>query len=44
MVELMMKRISKAQAASLRANNPQFRVYWSNVAEELMAKLKSMVN
>lgn len=44
MVQTTMNRISKAHGAALRAQNPKFKAYWNEVAEELMSKLKTMVN
>lgn len=39
-IQLTMSRIQKARRAMVRAQNPKFRAYWDNVANELFAKLE----
>lgn len=39
-IQLTMARIRKARLAMVRAQNPEFRELWNNVANELFAKLE----
>ena len=38
-IQLTMIRIQNARRAMVRAQNPQFRALWNNVAETLQSKL-----
>lgn len=39
-IQLTMARIQNARRAMVRAQNPEFRKLWDNVANELFAKLE----
>lgn len=39
-IQLTMTRIQNARRAMVRAQNPEFRKFWDNVANELFAKLE----
>lgn len=39
-IQLTMERIQNARRAMVRAQNPEFRKLWDNVANELFAKLE----
>jgi len=38
-IQLQMERIQNARRAMVRAQNPKFRKFWDDVANELFAKL-----